>query len=190
MIRTTLLAVVAVLGLASTSYAAGELALDAPLMNGAARRAFAQDLSVVFATLNSQLPELSPSQQAWLKREYDEQIAEAGGRYTKRALSATDSVEYQLRVAKPHASELLKALNLLSSATELTPDDEVALWSLVAYFLIDQQFWQSVDDLVQRGVVDRKIGYVDSLYFENYGLRAQEIRSKIIIPHLQGELPE
>jgi hypothetical protein len=190
MIRSTLLAVVALLGLTSASFAAGELAPDAPLMNGPARRAFAQDLSVDFSTLNSQIPELSPSQQAWLKREYDEQITEAGGRYTKRALSAMDSVEYQLRVAKPHASELLKALNLLSSATELTPDHEVALWSLVAYYVMDKRFWQSVDNLVRRGVVDRKIGDFDSFYFENYGLLAQGILSKIIIPHLQRELPE
>jgi hypothetical protein len=64
--------------LTSAVFAAGELAPDASVMNGAARRAFAQDLSVVFATLHLQIPELSPSQQAWLKREYDDQIGGAG----------------------------------------------------------------------------------------------------------------
>jgi hypothetical protein len=190
MIKKTLILVAFIVGLASASFAAGELAPGTPPMNGAARRALAQELSVVFSTLNSQMPELSPSQQSWLKREYDLQIAEAGGRYTKRALSAMDSVEYQLRVAAPHASQLLRVLNLLSSDTQLTPDDEAALWSFVTYSLMDKMFWQSVDNLVQREVVDRKIGHFDGLYFENYVLLAQEILSKIVIPHLQRTLPE
>jgi hypothetical protein len=112
------------------------------------------------------------------------------GRYTKRALSAIDSVEYQLRVAKPHASDLLQALDLLSSDTNLSLDEEVTLWSFVAHSVMDRMFWQSVDILVQNGFVDRKIGHFDSFYFENYVLLAQGILSKIIIPHLQRELPK
>jgi hypothetical protein len=61
---------------------------------------------------------------------------------------------------------------------------------VMAYSLMDHQFWQSVDNLVQSGIVDRNIGNFQNFYFENYVLVAQGILSKIAIPYLQGELPK
>ena len=186
---STVLLGVIILVLASPAFGAGELGPDEPPPNGAARRDLARDWLRVFSSLNSQIPDLSPSQREWLRREYDDQISTAGGRYTARALAAMDSLEYQLSIAKPHVSGLVNALSTLTSASPASLDREVALWTFVAYSLIDKGFWQSIQELIRRKVVGRRIGHVEDLYYENYVLQAQGILAKVVIPHLQGQLP-
>lgn len=156
------------------------------------RADLASELASVFSNLNAQLPQLSLSQRAWLKREYDDQIASAGGRYTTRALTASQSIEYQLRIAKPHVRRLNDALQMLvtDAGSPSATDQEVAYWTFVAYLLMDKTFWQSIEHLVERGIVRPRIGHVDHLYYENYVLEAQTILAQIVIPHLQGKPPK
>jgi hypothetical protein len=44
-----------------------------------------------FGKLEAQIPTLSPSEEKWLKVEFDDTIGAAGGKYTGRSLAAMDS---------------------------------------------------------------------------------------------------
>jgi hypothetical protein len=139
--------------------------------------------------LDRQIPDLSPSQEEWLRSEYRQQIASAGGRYTARALAATNSLEYQIFITKPRGKEMINALTQIAASRVRDKNQEVALWALIANGFIDYEYWQAVANLVDRGTVQRRIGHVDSLYSENYTLQAKAILSKIVISHLKGQLP-
>ncbi len=174
----------------SVSSAAGELASDRAVPSGVYRHQLASGWRTDFSSLNSQIPNLSPTQKAWLKLEYDDEIAAAGNRFTSRAISATHSLEYQLRVAKPHLAELEKVLSILASDPPDDLDKQVELWVIIAHSFMDKGFWQSIEALRDRKLITEKIGHVDSFYYENYVLQAQTILMRIVIPHLQGDLPK
>jgi hypothetical protein len=136
--------------------------------------------------LEASVPTLSPEQRAWLKTEYDDEIQRNGGKYTKRALKASESIEYQVAVARPQL-EQLKAL--LTTLTTLSPPydfpKEAELWTGVAVRFMDQNLWQAVTHLVRHGVVDKSIDGVDELYFENHVFWAQVILQRGVIPMLE-----
>lgn len=160
-----------------------------PLPNALARRSLAREWTSWFTALDRQIPTLSPSQEAWLKAEYHDEIAAAGNRFTARAGSAMESLEYQIFLVKPRTAEFVKVLTLIADANVRDKNQEVALWTLVSTWLIDYEYWQAVDELVERGTVQKQIGHVESLYFANYTLQAKDVLSKIVIPHLEGQLP-
>jgi hypothetical protein len=160
-----------------------------PLPNALARRSLAREWASWFAALDRQIPTLSPSQEAWLKAEYHDEIAAAGNRFTARAGAAMGSLEYQIHLVKPRTAELVKVLTHIADGNVRDKNQEVALWTLISAWLIDYEYWQAVDTLVERGAVQKQIGHVDSLYFANYTLQAKDVLSKIVIPHLEGQLP-
>lgn len=152
------------------------------------RISMAVELLATFGALDRQIPNLSPTQQDWLKSEYQEQIATSGSRYTARSLAATNSVEYQIYVAKPKTKALVSTLTAIRDSAFRGRAEEVALWSSVVECLVNLKYWQAIGNLVERGIVQKRIGHVDSLYFENYTLQASEILSSIITPYLRGEI--
>lgn len=152
------------------------------------RKSMAKDMLATFASLDRQIPNLSPSQQDWLKSEYQEQISNSGGRYNARALDATNSVEYQIFVAKQQTKALVSTLTVIRDGTFRGRAEEIALWSSVVEHMINFQYWQVIGKLVERGIVQKQIGHVGSLYFENYTLQASEILSSVVTPYLRGEI--
>ncbi len=154
-----------------------------------ARRAIAKEWSSLFMTLDHQIPTLSPTQERWLKTEYHNQIADAGNRYTDRALAARDSLEYQIFIVKPRTTEIVKVFSQIASGKVRDRNHEIALWSSAANMFVDYGYWQALKNLVDRGTVQNKIGHVDDFYFENYTLQAQIFLSSIIIPYLENRLP-
>lgn len=186
-LRILLLLIVASLGSKVCAQAVANL--DPSLSTVENRRAMAQDFAKSFGELDRQVPQLSPSQRAWLKVEYDDEIASAGNRYTKRAITAMDSLEYQLHVVKPRTAEILEILSRITEASRKSKSVEVALWALLIHHLMDYQYWQAVASLVERKAIQEKIGNVQSYYFQSYTLQAQNLLSRIVIPHLQERLP-
>jgi hypothetical protein len=77
------------------------------------RRDLAIQWQASFAALDAQIPSLSPSQQGWLKTEYEDELRRGG--MTARALSARKSLEYQIYVAKPRVQQITRLF--LSLAT-------------------------------------------------------------------------
>ena len=165
------------------------LALDAPPPSADVRRTIAKQFASEFIALDRQIPTLSPSQALWLKTEYQGEIASAGNRYTHRALAATHSLEYQIFIVKPRNAEIIETFTRIATGNVRDKNHEIALWSSAANWFIDYQYWQAVKMLVERGAVQKKIGHLDDLYFENYTLQAQALLVKIVIPHLEGQLP-
>jgi hypothetical protein len=184
-----ILVVLTTLMLSASPSALAQLGPNDPLPNAQIRRSLAKQWASLFVALDRQIPTLSPSQERWLKTEYHEEIAAAGNRFTSRSLAAMDSIEYQIHIIKPRNGELVGALTQIANGSIRDKSQEVALWATVSDWLIDYQYWQAVNTLVKRGTVQKKIGHVDTLYFENYTFQARSVLSKIVVPHLEGRLP-
>ena len=137
-----------------------------------------------FGKLNAQIPTLSPAEERWLKTEIEDTIADAGGKYTSRSIAAMDSREYEIRVAKPHVRDMINALDQIIRLIPLGNQRLEATQWKVAALLIDKQFWQAVDGLVRRKVVQGRINGVDQLYHETHGLWAQQILNGIVFRYL------
>jgi hypothetical protein len=160
-----------------------------PLPSVDVRRTVAKQWVSTFTTLDRQIQTLSPSQERWLQTEYHDQIATAGNRYTPRALAATNSLEYQIFIVKPRNAEIIDVFTRIATGNVRDKNQEIALWSFAASWFIDAKYWQSLKNLVDRGTVQKKIGDMDGLYFENSTLRAKAFLLRIVIPHLEGRLP-
>ncbi len=169
---------------------AGSFWAGKPLLDRAGRKALASEWRTTFASLDAQIPSLSPSQRAWVLKEYVEEIRNAGNRYTPRALAATESLEYQLYVAKPKLAEINRILITLSGSTVPDQRTEIALWTELASQLIDKLLWQAIETLVQRKTLDRKVNGFDSYYFENHVSWGQMVLTRFTIPYLEGRLPQ
>jgi hypothetical protein len=77
--------------------------------------------------LEQQIPTLSQLQERWLRTAHDDQIAAAGNRYTGRAIEATNSVEYQISVAKPRTVEPIDAFTRIATGNVPDTKEEIAL---------------------------------------------------------------
>ncbi len=168
----------------------GSLWADKPLLDRAGRKSLASEWRTKFANLNAQIPSLSPSQRAWVLKEYEEEIRDAGNRYTRRALAATESLEYQLYVAKPKLAEINRILITLSGSAVPDQRTEIALWTELAFQLIDKLLWQAIETLVQQKTLDRKVNGFENYYFENHVLWGQMVLTRFTIPYLEGRLPQ
>lgn len=159
------------------------LAETAPLARFAdadARHQLAKSWLNGITALEQSVPTLSPEQQAWFQREYIDEIQHNGGRYTKRALAASDSREYQLVTVRPPLERLERALAQLADSAPTSRLAEVTLWIEVATYFMDHDLWQSVSALVREGVLNKQIDGVDDLYFENHVLWAQAVLRGVI----------
>jgi hypothetical protein len=148
------------------------------------RQAYAGRLKKDFDAVYDQIPTLSPREEQWLKTEYDDQIA-ATHQYTKRALAASGTREYSIRVAKTHMLMINNELSALS--TGLRPAVEEVHWTRLAELLMDYDFWQAVDDLQTRGVIDNeRLKFLGGFHGPTAGAWAQEILTEIVLPYLES----
>ena len=146
------------------------------------RQAHALKLQRDFEALYDAIPTLSPSDERWLKTEYDDTIAANGGRFTRRAVSAMNTRAWSIRVAKPHALEIkleLAMLNLRPNRTQ-----ETRQWTRIAALLMDHEFWQAVEDLEQRGVIDkRQLQFLGEFPGPTATLWSQQILNEVVLPY-------
>lgn len=146
------------------------------------RQAHALKLRRDFEALYNQIPTLSPSEEQWLKTEYDDTIAANGGHYTERAVNAMNTREWSIRVAKPHALEIKSVLAMLSMRVNRT--QETRLWTRIAALLMDHDFWQAIDDLQQRSVIDkRQLQFLGEFHGPTATLWAQQILNEVVLPY-------
>jgi len=152
----------------------------------AGRQKQAEDWRNGFARLESQIPTLSPAEQGWLQTEVSNEIANAGGRYTARALAAMRSREYQISVARSSLPGILAILGVLADPKPLSMCREIELWTEYAAETTDPRFWDAMSELVRLNTVDAKINGVESFYFEDHVMWAHMILSDIVVPSLGG----
>ncbi len=152
------------------------------------RRAIAKQFGADVQRLASTIPNLSPSQQDWVENEITEEIAKAGNRYTAKAITAMDSKEWNIFVARPRLERLLKLLLELTSDS-LSARDEAVHWAEVSVYFTDAELWSAVDSLASRGVVDAALlGEHREYFFHNQTNKAQRIITHILLPHLKGDV--
>jgi len=118
----------------------------------------------------------------WLKTEYDDTIAASGGHYTERAVSAMDTRAWSIRVAKPHALEIKSELVMLGMRNNRA--QEARHWTRIAVLLMDNEFWQAIDDLQQRGVIDKQhLQFLGEFHGPTATLWAQQILKEVVLPY-------
>ena len=150
------------------------------------RRVHALQLQKEFEGLNAQVPTLSPSEEKWLKTEYDDTIQAAGGVYTKRAISAMQSRAWNLRVAKSDIWEILAVLGPLTR--QQTQIREAREWTRVATLLMDYNFWQAIKDLQERDIIEKgDLKFLGDFPRETAAVWAQQILTEIVIPYFDSQ---
>lgn len=160
-----------------------------PPMERAERMKLAATLSDGFAKLRREVPTLSPSERDWLQREEKESLDE-NGKITRRYLELTNSREWALRNLEAPLVTMLNALVAIQNGKE--PGQELLHWTVVVGVLTDYSFWDSINTLIERNLVDPKavefiMPYKDHLLlFATATLRARDILQKIVIPSLNA----
>ena len=144
----------------------------------AVRVAQAREWLAAFEKLDRQVPRLSPSESAWLKRE----IASGSGTLTPRVLKAMDSTEYHKRVAGERVDNVLADLRKLSTSEKLTPPQETTAWITLVADMIDPELWQSIQILVERKLISADINGVKHSYLENHVMWAREVLNRVVLP--------
>ena len=157
------------------------------------RRAQAAEWLGEVSKIDRQIPTLSPVEEAWLKVEYDEEVAREG--LTPRAMRALNSRDGLARFTKPATKSLVSVLEQLAANAKLNQQAEVALWGRLAYLALDQNLWANIASLGDLGVLARdpksKIGtggipdYDVGLRFI-WASRAQYILGEIVLPTLES----
>lgn len=147
------------------------------------RQRQARNWLAAFAKVEREVPTLSPREEAWLKAEIDDELARNDNRYTKRALAAMDSREYDIRVVRAVLPSLTVALSQLTRV-DLTQQAEAVRWAQVASKTLDPLFWQAIDNLVRRKIVSPDINGVSEGYLENHAGWASALLSQFVIPFL------
>jgi hypothetical protein len=148
-----------------------------------------------FVKLANEIPTLSPAEERWLKSEYDDTITASGGHYTKRATMAMNTRSWDVRIARPHVDQILADLGILSmsmadeswlSRDPRNREQEVKDWTDLAALLMDFDFWQSIDDLGKRGVIEKKsLEFLGEFHYETATLWAQQILYEVVLPYLR-----
>ncbi len=153
------------------------------------RQSLAQEWQQDFQKLDDAVPFLSPSQEEWLRREYDEELAQNNNQFTRRALSAMDTKEFRLRRAKVHTQANVNIIEPLANGS--TKDHlrrEAMLWTALAENLLNVEAIQALDDLAGTGVIEPSLIWHRSdderLMFANYMLQAAMIlKNLVLIPY-------
>jgi hypothetical protein len=153
-----------------------------------ARKDYALTCILFIQKIDDSIPELSPSQEEWLKKE--DAIYEKT-KNTTRYWEVYQSKEYDIRFVKRYNRELLNTLELLVSPT--LPEEEYYLWSLVATRLLDSEYWNSLYSLSEKQLVDKKnffspifTSWDRDLSFSNNGvIPSRQIIEHILSPYLR-----
>lgn len=156
------------------------------------RQAKAFQWLTCFKKLHEDIPTLSPEEARWIEREYDKEIKKYGT-YTRRAMAASDSKEYNSRLALQRLESILPILSILADNKKIEKNLEVAYWAMLASNFMDASFWQSIYHLVELKIIDKNFCNYDCSYkelcFYNFVLKAQNIIDQIIINHLVEKMP-
>ena len=162
--------------------------VDADPLTAAQRQELAQKWAAGFNQLNDAIPTLSPSEKAWLKREYDDQIA--SGKFTGRSLSAMNSREYNIRLAKRFASNNVELIGAIAGGKFTDRRKEALLWAAIADNLLDREYGQAILELVDLNVISKSVLEWENYYIENQQLQGQFILNRLVIPFLAGTQPD
>lgn len=138
--------------------------------------------------LDEAIPTLSPSQKEWLRKEYDENNQSGGN--VRRAMAASDSKEFNIRLAKRMTSENRKIITRLASEKFETRREEAYLWAIFAVNLSYYEATHALFNLAERGMFDMSLtngqGSDDKLIAEHVReSQAHAIYANFVAPYLR-----
>ena len=91
-----------------------------------------------------------------------------------------------IRIAKPHTQAIEAELSALS--LPLNSTEEARHWTRLSSLLMDYEFWQAIEDLQRRGVIDKKylnsLGQYPKLDATSW---AQQILNEIVLPYFDSK---
>ena len=120
-------------------------------MTFAQRQSLAQEWQQDIQNLDGAVPFLSPSQEEWLRREYDEELAQNNNQFTLRALNAMETKEFRLKRTKAHTQSNANIIEPLANGS--TKDHlrrEAMLWTALAANLLNVEAIPTVIPLASR----------------------------------------
>ena len=152
----------------------------------------AKEWSIDIIKLNEVIPTLSPSQEEWLRREYDENNVPYGN--VRRAIEASDSKEFSIRVAKRMASTNAELISALAGGKIKDPKKETALWAALSANLLNYDANEAIMKLAKMGVLDYTITNIQGSNDPEIALHVRRsqgyaILTGIVIPFLNNNKP-
>lgn len=116
-----------------------------------ARRARARTIKdEKMAPLEAAIPTLSPSQESWLRKEYDNAPVDSAAAIMRR-LKVEETTEYRLRVAREWTEAQLNLASELASGVR-DPRREAFLWTALAHNLLDRDALSAMTSLADDGL--------------------------------------
>jgi hypothetical protein len=97
-----------------------------------------------------------------------------------------ESRAWNIKVAKPHAQRIVADLGPLTRQLDRTK--ETRQWARISALLMDHGFWQAVEDLQQRGVIDKQyLHFLGDFPEPTAGLWAQQILNEVVVPYFDAQ---
>lgn len=134
------------------------------------RQSLASDLAERYSRLNQKIPTLSPSQEAWLQREYFDEIS--GGILTERSRNAKRSREYAIYTTKS-AVDTISSIAWVAEGRTRSDLHEALFWAVVASKLMDEDTQEQYVRLVNEGIIE----FSDLVDASLVGVRESDVRS-------------
>lgn len=170
-----------------SAFANAQIKYDGEPPNRILRRQQALEWINCFSKLEKQIPTLSPAEKKWLENEMG--TALGGGELTRRAFNAMFSREHEIYVARSYLPGIIHILIQLAGDEPIEKSKEIKVWAQLANQFIDAVFWESISNMVGRGVIESDVCGIKELYLVNFARKAQALIKNIIINYLNGSLP-
>ncbi len=109
-------------------------------------------LLTAFEKMDAKIPTLSPSEAAWLKTEFDDQLAVNGNRFNERSLAAAGSLEFAKKAAKDQTQGIIATAGAIKDY-KFDNGLEVEAWAKLDAMVIDVQYAQNIIKLTNAGLL-------------------------------------
>ena len=159
---------------------------DGPL-GGKARKELARKIGESITKIEKATPSLKPNQRKWLAKERD--ALRDVSTYTHRYLNLLDSTEYAINYVKSHVKVLILALDSIQRGI-VPKREEVSSWTFVVYKMNDFMFWQSVQTLVDKEIIEANVLEDHKFPHLDYVSTGNLILSRIVLPYFYENLPD
>jgi len=137
-------------------------------------------LVTVFSKLDNAIPTLSPTEAAWLKTEYDDQLAANNDTFTTRAATASGSIEMAKRTAKQQTDRIVATAGIISKY-QYKFDYELSEWARLTSMIIDVSYGWKVEQLQKANVITESAMPRPAMYYkENMTIFGQCLLNDVI----------
>jgi hypothetical protein len=148
-------------------------------------------------SIDDNIATLSPAEAAWLKLEYDDELAGNQGSFTPRSLAAYRSIELAKRESKRGVGYILRTLRELASPVGGIDDNvETLLWmELCISGVTDSTLWSRISTLVEEGILfgdgpgaNLVVGDIEVFFMYLWAFRVESITREVTLPWINSRV--